>query len=460
MTTPQDLVEAALSASTADHTVVVVRASSTANMRWANNTLTTNGIVTSSHVTVISVIDGEGGPRAGVLTRAAATSAQVRNLTLAADAAAREADPAPDAAPLVDAHPSRDFGELAGATSIDAFEESAHDLRRAFDRSQAAGRLLYGYAEQDLTTTYVASSTGLRLRHEQPTANVGMTGKRDDLSASAWVGHADEDIRSISIESMADRLEERLSWGARRVELPAGHYSTILPPTAVADLMVYAYHESSGRDAAEGKTVYSSAEGRTRVGERLARSDVRLWSDPHLAGLAAAPFVAATSSSSIDSVFDNGTALTATDWIRDGTLRALRTSRYTAALTGLAHTPRIDNLALSVDSADGSVEDLVASTERGLLVTCLWYIRAVDRHTLLLTGLTRDGVYLVEGGQVVGAVNNFRFNESPVDLLNRFDRAGSTLRTVSREWGDLFPRTAMPALRVPDFNMSSVSQAT
>ena len=103
---------------------------------------------------------------------------------------------------------------------------------------------------------------------------------------------------------------------------------------------------------------------------------------------------------------------------------------------------------------------MVASTERGLLLTCLWYIREVDPRTLLLTGLTRDGVYLVENGEVAGAVNNFRFNESPVDLLSRIVEAGATEHTLPREWSDYFTRAAMPALRIADFNMSSVSQAS
>jgi predicted Zn-dependent protease len=102
---------------------------------------------------------------------------------------------------------------------------------------------------------------------------------------------------------------------------------------------------------------------------------------------------------------------------------------------------------------------MISDTERGLLLTCLWYIREVDPQTLLLTGLTRDGVYLVEDGKVRGAANNFRFNESPVDLLGRLTEVGQTENTLSREWSDYFQRTAMPAIRVPDFNMSTVSQA-
>ncbi len=103
---------------------------------------------------------------------------------------------------------------------------------------------------------------------------------------------------------------------------------------------------------------------------------------------------------------------------------------------------------------------MVASTERGLLVTCLWYIREVDPATMLLTGLTRDGVYVIEDGRVIGAANNFRFNESPVDLLQRATGVGATVRALGREFGEYMNRTAMPPLRIPDFNMSSVSQAS
>jgi predicted Zn-dependent protease len=235
----------------------------------------------------------------------------------------------------------------------------------------------------------------------------------------------------------------------------------VLPPAAVADLMTYLYWKLDGRDAHEGRSVFSKPSGGTRIGDVLSKQPVGLRSDPHLAGLESLPFVAARSSGGSSSVFDNGLTLTATDWIRGGKLENLMTSRYTATLTGApTATPDIDNYVLSVDGATGSVDDLVAGLDHGLLLTCLWYIRVVEPQTLLLTGLTRDGVYLVENGEVTGAVNNFRFNESPVDLLSRFTAAGATVPSFSREWGDEFSRTATPPLLVPDFNMSSVSQAS
>ena len=115
---------------------------------------------------------------------------------------------------------------------------------------------------------------------------------------------------------------------------------------------------------------------------------------------------------------------------------------------------------MEVTGATATLEEMVAGTRRGLLLTCLWYIREVDPQSLLLTGLTRDGVYLVEDGEVVGEVNNFRFNESPVGLLSRVAEAGATRRALRREWSDYFTRTAMPPLRIADFNMSTVSKAS
>jgi predicted Zn-dependent protease len=223
--------------------------------------------------------------------------------------------------------------------------------------------------------------------------------------------------------------------------------------------MIYAYWTAAAREAHDGQTVFSKRGGGTRIGERLSDKPLQMFSDPAYRGLEAAPFVTASGSSNVSSVFDNGLPLDRTDWVKDGTLSALLQTRHSAGLTGQSVTPAIDNLVLSVDGADGETDTLVGGMERGLLLTCLWYIREVDPQTLLLTGLTRDGVYLVENGEVTGAVNNYRFNESPVDLLDRFSHASATVPGFSREWGDYFPRTAMPALRVPDFNMSTVSQA-
>ena len=457
---PQSLVEHALSASMADDCIVIVRDSTSANLRWANNTLTTNGVMHGVHVTVVSFVRQAGGTATGTVSGSATTQAEADELVRAADAAARAASPAEDAAELVGDRATPDWDDEPATTDIHVYDEVAPALGEAFGRAGSAGRILYGFVDHNVTTTYVGSTTGLRLRHVQPTGHLACTGKTADLGNSAWVGRATRDFTDIDPLAFEAELAQRLAWGKRRVDLEAGRYDTILPPTAIADLMIYAYWSAGARDAWDGQSVFSQRGVGTRIGEEIVRPEVTLYSDPAYAGLQCAPFEVATASTNESSVFDNGLEVGRTDWIRRGELTALRQTRHTAAMTKQPVTPGSENLLLEVDGGTGSVQDLVAGTDRGLLLTCLWYIRVVDPQTLLLTGLTRDGVYLVEGGEITAAVNNFRWNESPVDLLRRFSTATATVPTFSREWGDdYFSRTAMPALRVPDFNMSSVSPA-
>ncbi|MFH9350138.1 metallopeptidase TldD-related protein [Kitasatospora sp. NPDC017646] len=460
---PHELVELALGLSRADGCVVIADEESTANLRWAGNALTTNGVTRGRRLTVVATVAGAEGTASGVVSREAVTAEDVEGLVRAAEEAARAAGPAEDAQPLVADRPqSPDFTAPPAETSIEVFDAFGPALGQAFARAAAQGELLYGFARHELTTSYLGSSTGLRLRHDQPTGMVEINGKTADLTGSAWVGAATRDFTDIDVPALHAELTKRLGWGARRIDLPAGRYETLLPPSAVADLMINLHWSSAGRDAHEGRTVFSKPGGGTRLGDKLAGLPLTLRADPAEPGLEAAPFVLAHSSGGDVSVFDNGTPVTATDWIREGVLTGLVTSRHAAGLTGLPLRPAIDNLVLETADQESAptLDEMIARTERGLLLTCLWYIREVDPATLLLTGLTRDGVYLVENGEVVGAVNNFRFNESPVDLLDRITEAGRTERCLPREWSDYFTRTAMPPVRVADFNMSSVSQAS
>ncbi len=460
MTTPaQQLVEHALATTTADDCIVIVEDSTSANLRWANNTLTTNGVMTAISVTAVSFAAVEGGIATGSVSGSAATPEQVTSLVRAADAAARAGSPAEDAAELIGDLTSPDWDAAPETTGIGVYDSFASALGDAFGRAGSEDRLLYGFVNHEVTTTYVGSTRGLRLRHVQPTGHYACTGKDISLTRSAWTGGATRDFSDVDATAMADTVAQRLAWAERRIDLPAGRYDTILPPSSVADLMIDAYWGAGARVAHEGESVYSRRGGGTRIGEQLTKAGVNLFSDPGHAALECSPFVVASASDNTESVFDNGLGLGRVDWIKDGRLEALIQTRHSAELTAQPMTGFTDNLVLDIDGASGSIDDLVAGMERGLLLTCLWYIREVDPQSMLLTGLTRDGVYLVENGEITGAVNNFRWNESPIDLLTRFTAASASEPSFSREWGDdYFSRTATPALRVPDFNMSSVSQ--
>ena len=458
MTTPQETVERALALSRTDGCVVIADESSSANLRWAGNTLTTNGVTRSRRLTVIAIA----GESTGMVSRAGVTPDQIEDLVRAAERAAEESGPAEDAAPLIDAAQAGSGGawdDPAAETSVGVFEGFAPALGEAFAAAQDVSHLLYGFAIHEMNSTFVGTSAGLRLRSDEPTGKFELNAKTAGMARSALTGTGTSTFRDVDVAGMAAGLTKRLKWGERRVDLPAGRYETLLPPGAVADLMTYMYWSAGARDAHDGRTVFSRPGGGTRVGDTLSNLPVRLYSDPRAPGQECTPFVVAHASSRESSVFENGLALNAVDWVSEGKLAALLQTRQSAALTGLPLTPGVDNLLMEVPGATATLDEMVANTRRGLLLTCLWYIREVDPQSLLLTGLTRDGVYLVEDGEVVGEVNNFRFNESPVGLLSRLTEAGRTERALSREWSEYFTRTAMPALRVADFNMSTVSKA-
>jgi predicted Zn-dependent protease len=460
---PQGAVERALQVAKSDDCVVIADEGSSANLRWAGNTLTTNGVSRSRQLTVIAISRSGDEARVGVVSRAGVTDDQIPDIVAQAEHEAAEGVPAEDVQPLVTpltAPQGADWDRLPAVTEIGVFASFARELGGAFETAASSGRKLYGFAEHQLTSTYLGTSTGLRLRHDQPTGRLELNAKSADMMKSAWAGAGTADFSDVDVASLEAGLAQRLGWADRTVELPAGRYETLLPPTALADLMIYMYWSAGAKDAIDGRTVFSKPGGGTRIGERLATLPLSLRSDPAAPALICAPFVIAHASSRDSSVFDNGLPKARTDWIADGTLAALTQTRYTAQLSGQPATPAIDNLVLDLPGATGSLADLISNTSRGLLLTCLWYIREVDPQTLLLTGLTRDGVYLVENGEVTAAVNNFRFNESPVGMLSRITEAGVTGPTLPREWSDYFTRAAMPAVRVEGFNMSSVSQAS
>lgn len=440
--------ERVLELSKGDACVAIGNDVSSADVRWANNTSTTNGFSQGRGLTVISIKDGS----PGVVSRSHFTDDDLEEIVRSSEAACEGKPAAMDQAELPEGEGEpegwRDAYEPTSPSVLGGF---AVDLAQSFEKAAASGMGLYGFAEHHAPTIYLATSSGIRRRHRRAYGNAQFTARTPEGDRSVWAQRPTPDFADLDVDGLFDHLARRLDWSKERISLPAGRYQVILEPQAVSDMLFYAYVFATAREAEEGRSVFSKPEGGTRMGEEMFPVSVNLYSDPNESDVETAPFVAAGSSSSYSSLFDNGLEIGRTDWVRDGVLRNLITPRYWAERSDRSPTPYIPNLIFPSDGPD--LDQMIAATDdRALLITRFWYIRTLDPKTLLLTGLTRDGVFLIENGEVKGAVNNFRFNMSPVKMLANATEVGRT--TVASN------SVKVPPIRVEDFHMSSVSEAT
>ncbi len=455
--TPADaLIDAALSRVKDGDCVVVVEDISQAEVRFANNRPTTNGVRRVRNVQVTRFVDVDGGVSAG--SARAAGDVDIDALFDAATNDAQSASGATDAFSLVEGTKNDEPDPNVATTSLAAFKDVLHELGDGLARAEKEDRILAGFMEHTMATTTLASSRGLYRRHLQPTGALQLVGSTPKRTATSWAGLGAPHFSRGAFSELDAQVRQGLQWAKRRIEVKPGRQRVILSPSAVGDLMVGLAESMSRREAQEGRTAFSAPGQKSIEGKSLSSLPFTLASDPMTEELRCRPFLVTGASSASVSIFDLGLPLERTAWITKGVVSSLLTPRADAARENVAPHAPIDNLSLVAEGATASLSDLIRSSERALLVTCLWYIRVVDEKTMLLTGLTRDGVYVIEDGEVVGSSTNFRFNESPLDLLGRAEVAGRSVRTLGREFGEWMNRTTMPPLVISDFNMSSVSQ--
>jgi predicted Zn-dependent protease len=452
--TLQDTIDRVLRLSTSDACIVIARRVASVNIRWAHNTVTTNGDADEVQLTVIAIA----GRRVASVTRTYFPPERLEEIVREAEAACGRRPEAPDYMPLLEGRGEpADWNAPPADSDIHVFDPFVPQLRRLYEDARRAGIATFGYSEFQTATTFVATSAGVRQRQTERIGKVEITGKTPDFARSSWVGQVTHDFLDIDLRAMFETLQQRLGWAATRIDMPAGAYEVLLEPSPAADLAISAYFFMTRRDADEGRSPYSKPGGGTRLGERLF-GDVTIYSDPDEPGIETPAFHYGVDSGSASSVFDNGVELSRSEWVRDGVLQNLITPRYWAAKTAENRVmPYVNNLVVS--GSGPSTNEMIAQTDRALLVTCFWYIRTVDPQSALLTGLTRDGVFLIEHGQVRGAVNNFRWNMSPIAALAQVTQTGRCGLALPREY-DEFLRSKAPALRIERFNMSSVSEAS
>ena len=293
MISPQELIERITSAATFDDCVVIVNESSQANLRWANSTLTTNGVIEERAITVIAFIALDSGMASGSVTRTNIAAHEIDSIVKEAGVAARAAGKAVDTAELARNFAFGTWSDLHTPTGPDVFDTVAPALGDMFQRSHNDEIELFGYAQHTHRTTWVGSKGGLRLRWDQPAGRIEMTGKSHQRTRSTWEGVATRDFSNISIADIDTVIRERLAWQAKRIEIPAGRYDTVMPSGSVGDILTYLLWSAAARDAYEGRSVFSRTDGssaKTRIGEKLSNQATNLYSDPNYLGLECAPF--------------------------------------------------------------------------------------------------------------------------------------------------------------------------
>ena len=435
----QAIVERAVKLSKADAVRVSVNSSRETNLRFADNQMSTSGVTTNSTIRVQSVF---GKRKASVVTNDRSDEG-LRRAVEQSEALARLAPEDPEY-----------LGELPPQTyaPVNAWFDRTADLS-AEDRAKAAMTALApARAAKDLTVagfiicnasaSAIGNSAGLFAYHRGTSANYTLTARTTDGTGSGWVGSESNDWTAIDFQSVADRAIDKARRSRNPVGIEPGRYTVIFEPEATANLVSLMGGAFQARSADEGRSAFSKAGGGTRIGEKIVDERVTLITDP------GDPLI-------LGSPFDGeGMPTAKQSWVQNGVLNQLAYNRFWANKQG--KTPTVGAQSLRMAGGSDTIESMIAGTTRGVLVTRLWYLRPLDARTLMYTGLTRDGTFLIENGKIARSIKNFRFNDSPLFMLNNLEGVGAAVRTAGGEGG---PGVAMPPIKVRDFNFSSSSDA-
>lgn len=438
----QDLTHKILSQSDADYCRVNVNSGWRGYTRVATNRITSAGGADQVAVQIESIY----GKRA-----ASVSTTEIDDASLTA--ALRESENLARIAPENDEYmpelgpqtymPVDGYYESTGALTTEARARAA---ALGIEKAKAAGDFVAsGYMDVQAGADAAATSEGLFAFHQGTGVTSTLTVRTPDDQSSGWAGDEAADWTKIESERIAGTAARKAAEWRGRTELEPGAYTAILEPTAVGMLMLRMLGAFSGRTADEGRSYFTKPGGGNRIGESIFDSRVNITSDPAHRDAETAPFNGA------------GEPLSPTAWVENGTLRNLAYSRYWAEQQDRAPLPFPNNLIMA--GGNESVEDMIASTERGVLITRFWYIRFLNPRTISQTGLTRDGTFLIENGKISRPVKNFRFNQSIPEMLQQIDMIGPSTRVAAGENSSVGTPIIVPPLKVRNFNLASVSDA-
>jgi len=430
-----------LSFSTADEMRVNVNSGATANTRFAVNQISTAGDNTNVSITVRAVF----GKKAGSATTNRTDDESLRTVVQRAEALARLAPEDPEMLPELGPQTYLGSSGFASATATLDPAGRASAVRSITDPAADAGLVSTGYLEAQTGSTAVATSRGLFAWQEQTAVALTTTVRTTDGTGSGWAGATSHDWSRIRPAELGARAIEKARRSANPVAVEPGRYTVVLEPTAVGNLVQLIAGAAQARAADEGRSFFSKPGGGTKIGMKVVDERVTLLSDP-------------LDPDAYGSTFGgDGLPSKKLTWIENGVVKNLSYDRWWAQQQGAEASSFPGSLRMLGGTT--SIEDMIASTERGLLVTRFWYIRPVDPRTILYTGLTRDGTFLIENGRVTRAVKNLRWNESPIFMLNNVEAMGVPVRVSASESGGPGQAVVVPPLKVRDFTFTSLSDA-
>jgi predicted Zn-dependent protease len=439
------LTDRALVLSKAEQMLLVINGSERGNVRFARNTATTAGASSGTSLAITASF----GKRSGTVTTAQFDDENLQRAVRNAEEIAKLSPENPEAMPVLGSQtyaPSAAwFDDAANATP----DWRAASVETAIGLSRKQDVVSAGFVETQAAMQAVASSKGLFAYDRYSAADYNLTARTPDGTGSGWASKAFNELRLLDPARLATAAIDKAARTKEPVAIEPGKYTVVLEPAAIADLLAYMLFTGDARQADEGRSYYSKKGGGNRIGDQILDEKVQVYSDP---AHPLAPTI----------TFDNeGLPIGRNVWVDKGVLKDLFYSRFWAEKMGKKPTAGPANLIM--DGGTATMDELIAGVERGVLVTRFWYIRMLDPQAILVTGLTRDGLFLIERGKVTKPVKNMRWNESPIVAFNNLDAMTPAERVVSGEGigggGGFGLSMVCPAARIREFTFTSSSDA-
>ena len=426
------VVERALSFASADEVRVNIGGARRGNTRFALSSVTTCGDVDGLNVAVTAYF----GKRHATATTTEIDDESLERVVARAEELARVAPEDPEYVPELEPQEYLPLDPWADSTAASTPEVRAAAAEGAIEAAEAKGLEASGYYQVGHGTSAVGNSKGLFGWSRGTDASITVTMRADGGASAGWAASNSRDIDEVDSAGAVARAIAKAEAARDPQLLEPGVYPVILEPQAVADFLMYAVWSMDARRADEGRSFFAKAGGGNKIGEQVAGDNITLRSDPAHPAILGSPFGG------------DGFANRPNAWVEDGVLQQLYYSRYWAQKQGKEPTGSPSSLVF--EGGEGSLDDLIRSTERAVLVTRFWYIRFLDPQTILLTGLTRDGTFWIEDGEIKHGVKNFRFNESPIAVLSKVAGLSAPVRVGS---------SLVPAVAATEFTFSSTSDS-